>query len=143
MSNPRGLYTHTAIQYRPVNKDDEAGGVTQIADLDAPYIQAADSSVGRDSADDPDTGEFACMVQVFGHEAREQAGGDVVEDRWSIWCDYRDVRQGDLFRLQLDFSLPFFVRVEDYTAHPTTGSITPFMRIFTIGTAPPEGYGAT
>lgn len=99
-------------------------------------------------------GSFPAMVQVFGHQASDQAAGDVVQDMWSFWCLSRDVRQGDLFLLYMytgyeevtagayDFTLPFFVRAEDYTAYPLTGYITTFMRVFGIGVAPPDGYNS-
>lgn len=116
-------------------------------------VSPADPRFGKE-ADEPD-GSFPCMIQVFGHQASDQADGNVVQDMWSFWCYNRDVRQGDLFLLYMnpeevpeddrskyDFALPFFVRAEDYTNYPNTGNITTFVRVFGIGVAPPEGYGA-
>lgn len=147
------------VQYRP-KYPRSPRGAAQNKFSDYTLIQSASDTFGRPH--DAPEGAFEAMIQVFGHQADDQAGGDVVKDMWSFWCRNRDVRQGDLFTLKMNpgevpevapdspnqtsepssynFELPFFVRAEDYTTYPNTGNIVTFMRVFCVGVAPPEGY---
>src|SRR4051812_13571467 len=94
-----GMVKHYRPRYATSVKGGTQNKVHKLSDYE-PVVGGANPVFGRE-ADNPD-GMFPAMIQVFGHAADDQAGGDTVKDMWSFWCLNRGVRQGDLFLLLMN-----------------------------------------
>lgn len=120
MANPRDrMYRQTASQFRQIASEGDRGGRTV----------AKGAAVGK---------PFACLLLPDGPRQSEISEGDGEEVYYTMECDVRDLRVGDLIESDV---LPPGVRmtVDRWVTTPNTGfKVTAFMTAWLSGTIGPR-----